>query len=82
MTNILLGIVIVLLVLVSVLDMAQYVRLVKREQARAAEERVQAAMDAAAAEEARKSHSIDQGFENIMAYEVKLGRGVTSGGEL
>ena len=32
-------------------------------------------------EEARRSVSMDQGFENIMQFQVDLGRGLHSGGE-
>ena len=80
MTNILLCIVIVLLILVSLLNMAQYSRIVKKERAQAAEDRIQAAMDEAAAEEARRSRQLDEGFENLMGYEVNLGRGMKTGG--
>ena len=80
MTNILLCIVIVLLILVSLLNMAQYSRIVKKERAQAAEDRIQAAMDEAAAEEARRSRQLDEGFENLMGYEVNLGRGIKTGG--
>ena len=81
MTNILLCIVIVLLILVALLNMAQYSRIVKKEREQAAEDRIQAAMDEAAAEEARRSRSMDEGFENLMGYEVSLGRGMKTGGE-
>ena len=81
MTNILLCIVIVLLVLVVLMNMAQYSRIVKRKQAQAEEDRIQAAMDEAAAEEARRSRQLDEGFENLMGYEVNLGRGMRTGGE-
>ena len=80
MTNILLCIVIVLLILVALLNMAQYSRIVKKERAQAAEDRIQAAMDEAAAEEARRSRQLDEGFENLMGYEVNLGRGMKTGG--
>lgn len=81
MTNILLAAMLVLLVLVAVLNMALYVRVVRKEQAVQAEERVQNAMDEAAAEDARKGSRVDEGVENIMSYSVKLGRGMESGGE-
>lgn len=81
MTNILLCIVIVLLILVALLNMAQYSRMVKKEQAQAAEDRIQDAMDESAAEEARRSRQLDEGFENLMGYEVNLGRGMKTGGE-
>ena len=81
MTNILLCIVIVLLILVALLNMAQYSRIVKKEREQVAEDRIQAAMDEAAAEEARRSRSMDEGFENLMGYEVNLGRGMKTGGE-
>lgn len=81
MTNILLGIVIVLLVLVALLNIAQYSRMVKNERTQAAEDRVQTAMDDVAAEEARRSRQLDEGFENLMGYEVNLGRGMKTGGE-
>ena len=38
-------------------------------------------MDEAAEEEARRSRSMNEGFENLMQYEVRLGRGKTTGGE-
>ena len=37
--------------------------------------------DEAAEEEARRSRSMNEGFENLMQYEVRLGRGKTTGGE-
>ena len=60
------------------------------EEQRKLEENVQRAMDRMAAEvdEARDRAasktdigSMDEGFENLMTYHVKLGRGKTSGGE-
>jgi len=81
MTNILLCIVIVLLILVALMNMAQYTRMMKREHEQAQERRIQAAMDEAAEEDARRSRAMDEGFENLMNFQVKLGRGMETGGE-
>ena len=82
MTNILLALVLAMLVFVALLNMALYVRVVRKEQAVKAEEKIQAAMDDAAEEELRKSRSMDEGFDNIMGFQVKLGHGKSTGGEL
>jgi hypothetical protein len=81
MTNILLWVLITLIALDALLNMATYRRLWKREQDAAAEKRVVEAMDAAAEQEARRSREIDEGFDNVMGYSVKLGWGKTTGGE-
>ena len=82
MTNILLALVLAMLVFVALLNMALYVRVVRKEQEAKAEEKIQAAMDEAAEEEQRKSRSMDEGVDNIMGFQVKLGHGKSTGGEL
>lgn len=81
MTNILLCIMIVLLILVALMNMAQYTRMMKREYEQAEERRIQEAMDEAAEEDARRSREMDEGFENLMNFQVNLGRGVETGGD-
>lgn len=55
-------------------------RLDERVEAAAREER--RAYDREEAEETRQSRAIEQGIENLMTFQVKLGRGRTSGGEV
>lgn len=70
-----------MIMVTSLLNMAVYSRILRKEQERKAENAVQEAMDEAAEEEARRSRSMNEGFENLMQYEVRLGRGKTTGGE-
>lgn len=81
MTNILLWVLSAMFLLNALLTMAVYIRLRKRERAADAERQVQAAMDDAAEREARRSREMDEGFDNVMGYSVKLGRGRSTGGE-
>ena len=81
MVEFLLGVLIALVIMLSLLNLAVYSRIARKEQERKAEDVVQAAMDEAAEEEARRSRSMNEGFENLMQYEVRLGRGKTTGGE-
>ena len=81
MVEFLLFVLIVMVMVTSLLNLAVYSRIARKEQERKAEDVVQAAMDEAAEEEARRSRSMNEGFENLMQYEVRLGRGKTTGGE-
>ena len=78
----LLWVMIVLLLINCGLNMHLYVKAMRKELDNRADERIGAAMDAAARDEARRSKQMDEGFENLMGYEVNLGRGVKTGGEL
>lgn len=80
MVEFLLFVLIAMVMVTSILNMAVYSRILRKEQERKAEDAVQEAMDEAA-EEARRSRSMNEGFENLMQYEVRLGRGKTTGGE-
>ena len=81
MVKFLLGVVIVLIVLLAILNMALYVRIAGHDLDRQAEDRIQTAMDEAAEAEERRSREMDEGFDNLMGYTVKLGRGRSTGGE-
>ena len=62
-------------------NMALYARVTRSDRERKADDKVQEAMDDAAEAEARRSRAMDEGFDNVMSYSVKLGRGKTTGGE-
>ena len=81
MVEFLLFVLIAMVMVTSLLNLAVYSRILRKEQERKAEDAVQEAMDEAAEEEARRSRSMNEGFENLMQYEVRLGRGKTTGGE-
>lgn len=81
MVEFLLGVVITLIVMLAVLNMAIYLRVTRGDRERKAEESVQEAMDEAAEAEARRSRDMDEGFDNLMGYTVKLGHGRSTGGE-
>ena len=81
MTEFLLGLVIGLIVMLAVLNMAIYLRVTRSERAQKADDRIQEALDDAAEAEARRSREMDEGFDAVMGYTVKLGRGGTTGGE-
>ena len=73
---------ILMLFILAILNMALYVRVTRSDRERKADDKVQDAMDEAAEDEARRSRAMDEGFDNVMSYSVKLGRGKTTGGEL
>ena len=73
---------ILMLFMLAILNMALYVRVTRSDRERKADDKVQDAMDEAAEDEARRSQAMDEGFDNVMSYSVKLGRGKTTGGEL
>ena len=73
---------ILMLFMLAILDMALYARVTRSDRERKADDKVQDAMDEAAEDEARRSRAMDEGFDNVMSYSVKLGRGKTTGGEL
>ena len=81
MVEFLLGVVIALIIMLSLLNMALYVRVTRADRAQRADALVQEAMDEAAEAEARRSREMDEGFDNVMGYTVKLGRGRITGGE-
>ena len=72
---------ILMLFMLAILNMALYVRVTRSDRERKADDKVQDAMDEAAEAEARRSRAMDEGFDNVMSYSVKLGRGKTTGGE-
>ena len=72
---------ILMLFMLAILNMALYVRVTRSDRERKADDKVQEAMDDAAEDEARRSRAMDEGFDNVMSYSVKLGRGKTTGGE-
>ena len=72
---------ILMLFMLAILNMALYVRVTRSDRERKADDKVQDAMDDAAEDEARRSRAMDEGFDNVMSYSVKLGRGKTTGGE-
>ena len=72
---------ILMLFMLAILNMALYVRVTRSDRERKADDKVQEAMDEAAEAEARRSRAMDEGFDNVMSYSVKLGRGKTTGGE-
>lgn len=73
---------ILMLFMLAILNMALYARVTRSDRERKADDKVQEAMDEAAEDEARRSRAMDEGFDNVMSYSVKLGRGKTTGGEL
>ena len=73
---------ILMLFMLAILNMALYVRVTRSDRERKADDKVQDAMDEAAEDEARRSRAMDEGFDSVMSYSVKLGRGKTTGGEL
>ena len=81
MVEFLLGVVIALIIMLSLLNMALYVRVTRADRAQRADALVQEAMDEAAEAEARRSREMDEGFDNVMGYTVKIGRGRSTGGE-
>lgn len=81
MVEFLLGVVIALIIMLSLLNMALYARVTRADRAQRADALVQEAMDEAAEAEARRSREMDEGFDNVMGYTVKLGRGRSTGGE-
>ena len=72
---------ILMLFMLAILNMALYARVTRSDRERKADDKVQEAMDEAAEDEARRSRDMDEGFDNVMSYSVKLGRGKTTGGE-
>lgn len=82
MVEFLLGLVAVLLIALLGLNAALYIRIARPDRERKSEEKVQEAMDEAAEAEARRSRAMDEGFDNLMGYSVKLGHGRSTGGEL
>ena len=58
---------ILMLFMLAILNMALYARMTRSDRERKADDKVQEAMD--------------EGFDNVMSYSVKLGRGKTTGGE-
>ena len=81
MVEFLLGVVIALIIMLSLLNMALYARVTRADRAQRADDLVQEAMDEAAEAEARRSREMDEGFDNVMGYTVKIGRGRSTGGE-
>ena len=73
---------ILMLFMLAILNMALYARVTRSDRERKADDKVQEAMDDAAEDEVRRSRAMDEGFDNVMSYSVKLGRGKTTGGEL
>lgn len=73
---------ILMLFMLAILNMALYARVTRSDRERKADDKVQDAMDEAAEDEVRRSRAMDEGFDNVMSYSVKLGRGKTTGGEL
>ena len=72
---------ILMLFMLAILNMVLYARVTRSDRERKADDKVQEAMDEAAEAEARRSRAMDEGFDNVMSYSVKLGRGKTTGGE-
>ena len=81
MTELLLCVNIVVLLMLRAVTMTLYIRMTRSDRERKADDKVQEAMDEAAEAEARRSRAMDEGFDNVMSYSVKLGRGKTTGGE-
>lgn len=79
--ELLLCVTILMLFMLSILNMALYARVTRSDRERKADDKVQEAMDEVAEDEARRSRAMDEGFDNVMSYSVKLGRGKTTGGE-
>ena len=82
MTELLLCVNIVVLLMLGAVNMALYIRMTRADREKKADDKVQDAMDEAAEDEVRRSRAMDEGFDNVMSYSVKLGRGKTTGGEL
>ena len=72
---------ILMLFMLAIMNMALYARVTRSDRERKADDKVQEAMDEAAEDEVRRSRAMDEGFDNVMSYSVKLGRGKTTGGE-
>ena len=72
---------ILMLFMLAILNMALYARMTRSDRERKADDKVQEAMDEASEDEVRRSRAMDEGFDNVMSYSVKLGRGKTTGGE-
>ena len=72
---------ILMLFMLAILNMVLYARVTRSDRERKADDKVQEAMDDAAEAEARRSRAMNEGFDNVMSYSVKLGRGKTTGGE-
>ena len=81
MVAFLLGVLITLEIVILLCLVLIFLRLTRSDRERKADDRVQEAMDEAAEAEARRSRAMDEGFDNVMSYSVKLGRGRTTGGE-
>lgn len=81
MVAFLLGALITLEIVILLCLVLIFLRLTRSDRERKADDRVQEAMDEAAEAEARRSRAMDEGFDNVMSYSVKLGRGRTTGGE-
>ena len=81
MTELLLFVNIVVLLMLGAVNMTLYIRMTRSDREKKADDKVQEAMDDAAEAEARRSRAMDEGFDNVMSYSVKLGRGKTTGGE-
>ena len=81
MVEFLLGALITLEIVILLCLVLIFLRLTRGDRERKADDRVQEAMDEAAEAEARRSRAMDEGFDNVMSYSVKLGRGKTTGGE-
>ena len=81
MTELLLCVNIVVLLMLGAVNITLYIGMTRGDRERKADDRVQEAMDEAAEAEARRSRAMDEGFDNVMSYSVRLGRGRTTGGE-
>lgn len=81
MTELLLCVNIVVLFMLGAANMTLYIRVTRSDREKRADDKVQEAMDEASEAEARRSRDMDEGFENVMCYSVKLGHGKTTGGE-
>ena len=81
MTELLLCVNIVVLLMLGAVNMSLYIRVTRSDREKKADDKVQEAMDDAAEAEARRSQAMDEGFDNVMSYSVKLGHGKTTGGE-
>lgn len=81
MTELLLCVNIVVLLMLGAANMTLYIRVTRSDREKRADDKVQEAMDEASEAEARRSRDMDEGFENVMCYSVKLGHGKTTGGE-
>ena len=81
MTELLLFVNIVVLLMLGAVNVTLYIGMTRGDRERTADDRVQEAMDEAAEAEAPQSRAMDEGFDNVMSYSVKLGHGKTTGGE-